>query len=114
MTDKPILLDARMRECAQNAIKETCDLRKWLLYALNVRTNHAHTVVAIGSKKPGIALNAFKANATREMRTAGLISTVKSPWADKGSSRPLWNDNHIDAAIEYVLYGQGNNLPTFD
>ena len=114
MTAEPVLLDARMRECIQKAIKETCNIRNWLLYALNVRTNHAHTVVAIGSKKPEIALNAFKANATREMRAAGLISPAKSPWADKGSKRYLWKDSHIDAAIEYVLYGQGDDLPTFE
>ena len=113
MAAEPILLDAQMRQCVQNAIKETCGFRNWLLYAINVRTNHAHAVVAIGSKKPEIALNAFKANATREMREAGLVSVVKSPWADKGSKRSLWNENHIDAAIEYVLYGQGDDLPTF-
>jgi REP element-mobilizing transposase RayT len=114
MKAESVLLDARMRGCVEKAIKDTCRIRNWLLYAVNVRTNHAHAVVAIGSKKPEIALNAFKANATREMRIAGLISMEKSPWADKGSKRYLWKDDHIDAAIDYVLYGQGDDPPTFE
>jgi REP element-mobilizing transposase RayT len=114
LAGKPILLETSHRTCVEKAIRETCKIRRWDLYAVNVRTNHAHSVVAIGAKKPGAALNAFKANATREMRTAGLISSERSPWADKGSNRSLWNERSIVQAIDYVLYGQGDELPDFD
>jgi hypothetical protein len=66
-----VTLSARQRRCVDEAIRETCMLRQWDLYAVNVRTNHAHTVVSIGTKKPASALNGFKANATRKMREKG-------------------------------------------
>ena len=87
---------------------------KWHLYAINVRTNHVHLVVAIGDKKPELALNAFKANATKMMNSAGCWNRTYSPWADKGSTRYLWNEKSVARAINYVLYGQGDDLPDFD
>ena len=113
LKDPPLILNAQMRKCVEKAIRETCRIRGWNMNAVNVRTNHAHSVVDIGGKKPGIAMNAFKANATREMRTARLIGD-RTPWADKGSTRSLWNEKHISNAIDYVLFGQGDDLPTFD
>jgi hypothetical protein len=41
------------------------------LHALNVRTNHVHTVVT-ASRKPEQVLNGLKANATRQLRNEGL------------------------------------------
>jgi REP element-mobilizing transposase RayT len=108
-----VLLNAVQRNCIEAAIKETCTFRKWDLLAINVRTNHVHTVASIGSKKPEIALNAFKANATRRMRESGCWISDKSPWADKGSKRYLWNEQSVQRAIEYVLFGQGDDLPDF-
>jgi len=70
--------------------------------------------VAIGAKKPDVALNAFKANATRKMREDGCWHSELSPWAAKGSKRYLWNERSLARAIDYVLYGQGDDLPDFD
>jgi len=60
---KAVLLDAAQRASVEEAIRETCAYRRWSLLACSVRTNHVHTVVSIGTKKPELALNAFKANA---------------------------------------------------
>jgi REP element-mobilizing transposase RayT len=114
MSGDPVILDATQRNCVETAARETCRIRKWFLHAINVRTNHVHLVVAIGDKKPQLALNAFKANATRTMRTAGCWTSGVSPWADKGSTRYLWNERSVARAIDYVLYGQGDELPDFD
>jgi REP element-mobilizing transposase RayT len=110
----PVILNADQRTCVERAARETCEIRKWHLQAINVRTNHAHLVVSIGDKKPELALNAFKANATRTMRTGGCWQSKSSPWADKGSTRYLWNEKSVARAIDYVLYGQGDDLPDFD
>ena len=80
----------------------------------HVRTNHVHAVVAVGIKKPEIVLNALKANATRQMREDGCWSPDHSPWAEKGSKRRLWNEPSVARAIDYVLNGQGDDLPNFD
>src|SRR6185369_1880604 len=62
----PVVLNAHQRTSSERAIRETCEKRDWHLYAINVRTNHIHTVVcSLHGKKPEIALIAFKANATR-------------------------------------------------
>ena len=109
-----VILNAAQRSCVEEAVQETCRIRRWDLEAINVRTNHVHTVVSIGAKKPETALNAFKANATRKMREAGCWQSERSPWADKGSKRYLWNEQSVARATEYVLFGQGDELPEFD
>jgi len=80
-----VLLNAAQRNCVEAGVRETCRIRKWDLLAVNVRTNHVHTVVSIGIKKPELALNAFKANSTRKMRESGSWSSKLSPWADKAA-----------------------------
>ena len=111
---KPLILRATQRKSIKVAIRETCDIRNWLLQAINARTNHIHTVVSASNKTPGLVLNAFKANATRQLRQDGLWPYSFSPWADKGSKRRLWNEQSVARAIDYVLNGQGDDLPDFD
>ena len=110
---KPLTLDAIQRKSVEVAIRETCKIRKWTLLALNVRTNHVHVVVTANAVQ-GRVLNALKANATRQLRVDGLWAHCFSPWADKGSNRKLWNEESVSRAVDYVLYGQGDELPDFD
>jgi REP element-mobilizing transposase RayT len=110
---KPLILRAKHRKSVGAAIRETCNIRRWLLQALSVRTNHIHTVVS-ANRKAGLVLNAFKANATRRLREDGLWSHAFSPWADKESKRRLWNERSVARAIDYVMNGQGDDLPDFD
>jgi REP element-mobilizing transposase RayT len=114
MKGEEVKLEAARRNCIEEAIRETCDIRNWHLKAVNVRTNHVHVVVSIGDKKPGLALNALKANATREMREKNLWESESTPWAAKGSKRRLWNEKSVEIAIDYVINGQGDDLPKFD
>jgi hypothetical protein len=59
-------------------------------------------------------LKAFKANATRKLREEKLWEHGFSPWARKGSKPRLWNEKSVEKAIDYVLNGQGDELPKFD
>jgi REP element-mobilizing transposase RayT len=111
---EPVVLNVAQRASVARAIRDTCAHRKWLLHALSVRTNHVHTVVAIGGKKPELALNALKANATRQMKEDGGWRMTHSPWVDRGSKRYLWNERSLEKAIDYVLNGQGEELPEFE
>ena len=110
----PVVLDAAQRKSVEHAIRTTCEHRHWHLHAMNVRTNHAHVVVCIGSLKPELALTALKANATRQMREDGCWKDDSTPWAAKGSKRRLWNERSVAQAIDYVLNGHGDDLPDFD
>lgn len=114
LKNPPVKLNALRRNSVERAVRDTCEKRNWGLIAINVRTNHVHTVARIGGKKPSVGLNAFKANATRQMREDGCWPFDHSPWADKGSERWLWTEMHIANAVEYVLFGQGDDLPTFE
>lgn len=107
------MLGARERLCVEHAIRETCQIRKWELLAFNVRTNHVHTVV-VANRDPEVVLNALKANTTRELRESNLWMHDFSPWVRKGSKRRLWNERSVANAVDYVLHGQGSDLPDFD
>jgi REP element-mobilizing transposase RayT len=109
----PVELDAERRAAVDAAVRETCEKRNWLLRAINVRTNHAHIVVTAGCK-PEAVLSAFKANATRKTREGKRWRHERSPWADHGSRRYLWTKRHVERAIDYVINGQGDELPNFD
>jgi REP element-mobilizing transposase RayT len=109
-----VTLNARQRKSVEKAVRETCKKRGWALLAINVRTNHVHIVVSVGEIGSKRVLNAFKANATRQMREDGCWSIDDTPWVDKGSKRNLWNERSVERAIDYVLYWQGDDLPDFD
>jgi REP element-mobilizing transposase RayT len=109
----PLILTPRQRRIVNEAITETCRIRKWSLLAINVRTNHVHVVVT-ADKEAKLVLNAFKANATRRLRDEDQWPYQWSPWAFKGCKRLLWNEKSVERAIDYVLNGQGHDLPDFD
>jgi len=90
-------------------IRETCDIRKWSLWAVNFRTNHIHAVVTANCK-PDPVLNAFKANSTRQMREAKCWNSERSPWAQGGSERYLWTEEQLVNAIAYVHDDHGDPL----
>lgn len=110
----PLILDARKRKAVKDAILEVCENREWFLRAINVRTNHAHTVVSIGLIKPSRALNAFKGYGTRKLRERSLWLYPHSPWAERGSKRWLWTPSDVENACDYVINGQGHDLRDFD
>ena len=106
----PVTLTARQRAAVERGIRDTCRFRAWLLWAVHVRTNHVHSVVTADCNSETV-LSALKANATRNMREAGCWRSKQSPWADRGSCRKLWSRKQLFAAIDYVLYDQGEPLP---
>jgi REP element-mobilizing transposase RayT len=105
----PVRLTAKRRAAIEAAIRETCKIRQWKLWAMNVRTNHVHSVVT-GNCGPEIVLNSLKANATRQMKESGCWQTGKTPWVKNGSKRCLWNEQDLFDAIAYVEYEQGRPL----
>ena len=102
-------LSASQRAAVEKAVRGVCHFRRYLLRALNVRTNHAHSVVT-AMCKPEPMLNAFKSNSTRALRRAGLIGPSQKPWARHGSTIYLWKERDVAKAIEYVMLGQGDEL----
>jgi len=102
-----IVLDDSHRTAVETAVKELCEQRKYHLQAINVRSNHVHAVVSAQAKPERIA-DAFKAFATKKLREENLFSKELQIWARGRSRRYLWKPRHVDLAIDYVLYGQGD------
>ncbi len=109
LAQRPVKLGGKQRAAVELAVRETCRIRNWRLWAFNIRTNHVHTVVT-ASCDPELVLVAIKANATRRMKEAGCWSGKRSPWVRRGSKRYLWTDGQSEGAIAHVLYDQGEPL----
>ena len=113
MKRNPVELDAARRRAVKDAVVDTCSRRGWVLRAINVRTNHVHCVVT-ADRSPELVMNAFKANATSRMVAESVWRRGIKPWSRHGSTRYLWNENSVVRAIDYVINGQGDDLPVWD
>ena len=102
-----VILNPQMRETIDVAIKEICKRREYYLQAVNVRTNHVHAVVS-AQRKPERLIVDLKANATKMLRESLLFAHDAKIWSRGKSRRYLWKPRHVAAAIDYVLYGQGD------
>lgn len=109
----PMRLDAVRRRHVEEAIREVRRVKGLILIAINVRTNHVHIVVG-SNLPPEPIMNSFKAYATRRQREQGILSATEKVWARHGSTRYLWTEDHIAAAADYVVNGQGGELPRFE
>ena len=56
----PVKLDSEMRNAVESALRETCEIRGWQLLAINVRTNHAHSVVTVGNVSSKKVLSPYR------------------------------------------------------
>ena len=100
MTHASYVLDRESRAVVLREIHATCLHRCWSLLAAHVRSTHVHVVVE-AEVVPERVLNAFKAHASRRLneRDGG----PRKRWAHHGSTRWLWKDRDVRAAIEYVI-----------
>ena len=106
---RAVRLNTRERAVVEQAVREVCLHRKYRLRAINVRTNHAHSVVSALSD-PEPLLDAFKSYSTRALRKAGLLPASVRPWARHGSTIYLWKERDVEKAVEYVLLGQDHEF----
>ena len=113
LAQSPITLGDVDRQIVRNAIREVCTVRGYNLYALNVRTNHVHLVINNCGKVERM-MDSFKAYSTKALRAANRIGKDSKPWSRHGSTRYLWTERHIELAVDYVLNGQGGELPSLD
>jgi hypothetical protein len=77
------------RAVVDQAIRDHCIIRGWDLRAVNIRTNHAHTVVACGEVEPEPVMEQFKAWATRRLREARMFPVHKGVGQAREYAVPL-------------------------
>ena len=107
----PVKLTARQRGTIRKAIRDVCRHRGWHLIAINIRTNHIHIIISLGTAKPESALRDFKAYSTRALRSRTLWNHSHGPWGEGGSYRYLWKESSVVNACDYVVNEQGSDLP---
>ncbi len=113
LANPPIHLNAEMRYHVEQAMREVCGVWELRLAALHVRTEHAH--IAVGTNRPPEKImTAFKSYATRRLRAHGLVGPEDKVWSRHGSTRYLWTEDHMATAADYVIGGQGGELPRFE
>ena len=102
-----LLLDREQRAAVEDAIREICQQREYVLRAVNVRSNHVHAVVS-GQITPERIADAFKAFSTKKLREMSLAKKDEKIWSRGRSRCYLWTPRRVALAIEYVLYEQGD------
>jgi REP element-mobilizing transposase RayT len=113
MREPPYMLDAARRNVVLETIREVASHRRWRLLACHLRATHAHIVV-IADARPEKVMSDFKAYASRRLKDRLGEPAVAKRWTQHGSTRYLWDEGHVVAAIEYTLNGQGDPLAVFD
>jgi len=113
MDQAPYLLDGDRRTVVLQSLQEVCLYRDWKLLAAHIRTTHVHVVVE-GEVQPEKILSNFKSYASRYLTRSGLDSSDRKRWARHGSTRWLWNEESVSAAVRYVVHGQGEAMEVYE
>ena len=86
--------------------------RGWSLLAAHVRSNRVHTVVE-AEVPPERVMSDFKAYASRRLNRMSLDVPNRKRWARHGSTRWLWQPQHVSVAVQYVVTEQGEPMSVF-
>lgn len=112
MAQHPYILDDQRRSMVLGACREACEFRGWRLLGLHVRSNHVHVVVQ-ASEEPERVMTDLKGYSSRALNDAGIEANGRKRWARHGSTRYLWNEEQLQAALHYVIHEQGEPMAVF-
>ncbi len=100
-------LDPEQREQVNSQVAETCGHKRWLLQAVNCRSNHVH-VVTSASAAPKTMRGQLKAWSSRRLndhqrkKSVDMEALREIWWADRGSIRWIFDTASLEAATLYV------------
>lgn len=112
LNESPWILHSEARRITLEALISVCGYRGWTAHALHIRTTHVHGVVA-AETTPERMLSNFKAYATRALRRFLTHDRRRRYWTHHGSTRYLWTNASVIAAVDYVLNGQGEKMECY-
>lgn len=112
MEQVPYFPDADRRTAVFRSLPEVGVHRDWRLWAAHVRSNHVHVAVE-ADVAPDKVMNAFKSYASRGLNGLGIDPPERKRWARHGSTRWLRNDEDVQEAIRYVVFGQGEAMEVY-
>ena len=102
MDQQPYAMDAIRRDTVLASLRARCAANGWNLWAAHVRTNHVHLVVQ-AETRPERVMNDLKSFASRCLNRQGLDEASRKRWARHGSTRWLWRQETVSAAVRYVV-----------
>ncbi len=105
-------LDCKRRKIVLASIVEASDAHQWKLFAAHIRTNHVHVVVE-AFREAEFVMNCFKSYASRYLNAAKIDGYSCKRWTRHGSTRYLWKEGNVLAAVDYVLHQQGEPMAVF-
>jgi hypothetical protein len=109
MSQPEYVMSAGERHTVCRAIVALAAERGWLLLAAHVRSTHVHVVIH-AERDAGRVMSDLKARASRDLNTAGFENAKRQRWTRHGSTRHLFRDEDVAAAIHYTLEEQGERM----
>jgi REP element-mobilizing transposase RayT len=107
-----LVLGEAQRRVIEDTIRAHCEVRRWHLHAVNVRSNHVHVIVT-AEVAPEEVMKQFKAWCSRRLSEhAGLKQEAASKngrkrwWTEHGSTKWINDAEYLRNAIRYVLERQ--------
>jgi REP element-mobilizing transposase RayT len=109
MTEPAYSMGPVERDILCKAIVDLATERGWLLLAAHVRSNHVHVVIS-AEHTPERIMSDLKARASRDLSRAGFGNAECRRWTRHGSTRHLFEEEHVEAAVHYALDEQGERM----
>lgn len=113
MSEDACRLAHHQRERVNKQVAETCQHKRWLLHAVNCRSNHVHVVLS-SPANPKTIREQLKAWCTRRLNEQQTELAVpvgerrSNWWNERGSIRWIFSESDLAAAIDYVVNQQDN------
>jgi hypothetical protein len=112
MTAGALVLDAAQRHVVEKTVADHCRIRKWVLHAVNCRTNHVHVVVTADRKIHEVR-EQFKAWCTRKLKEHqqalpqnNRTASREKWWTERGWDEYVDDEEGLAAVNGYVREGQ--------
>jgi hypothetical protein len=71
-------------------------------------------VVVGANTRPENIIRDLKAYSSRHLNQAGYDEKDRKRWARHGSTKYLWDEDAVEAAVEYVMRHQGTPMSMYE
>ncbi len=113
MKNDKYVLNKTKRSIVLHEIIKTCQHFDWVLLAAHVRSNHVHVILR-SDLDPEKIMTKLKGYISRKLNLAFTDEANIKKWTRHGSTKRLWSAIVADAAIDYVLFQQGNPMACYE
>jgi REP element-mobilizing transposase RayT len=113
MKHSPYALEENRPAIVLDGIVALAAKRGWTLWAAHVRTQHLHVVLTATGANIDRVMNDLKAAASFRLHRTYPADRGRPVWTRHGSTRYIWNEDHLAAVVDYVLNQQGEPMAIY-